>query len=278
MHRFPVSSTTWTFAGRPLADCINTVAALGFEGVDIPVGLQMEVDATGTAERKRIRQVVRDAGLVFTGFHWAIPPGYSYATPDAALRAKTVAYFNRVIDMAEEMGVGFITLGCGYIHKIEPTWDRPAAVRAARDSWEQWARHLEGKQVKVGLEVLSRLDVNQLNTVAECADFLKGITGPNLGLTLDTYHMNIEENDYFSPISAHGDLIRVFQVSDNQRNAPGTGHLPWRDLLAMLKTVGYSGFLSFEVPPMAWGKTEQRDGEKELAAGLRFLRNVMETL
>jgi len=278
MHRFPVSCTTWTFAGRPLTDAIDAVAALGFEGVDIPLASQLEVDATGGAERKRIRQAVKDAGLVFTGFHWAVPPGLSYSTPDADLRGKTVAYFKRVIDMAEEMGVGYITLGCGYTHKIDPAWDRPACIRNARDSWEQWARHLEGKRVRVGLEVLSRLDVNVLNTVEECAGFLGGITGPNLGLTLDAYHMNIEENDFFAPISSHAGLIRVFQVSDNQRNAPGTGHLPWRDLLAMLKAVHYAGFLSFEIPPAAWGKTEPRDAMRELTGGLRFLRDVMETL
>lgn len=278
MHRFPVSCTTWTFAGRPLTQAIDAVAALGFEGVDIPLALQLEVDATGRAERERIRRAVHDAGLVFTGFHWAVPPGLSYSTPDGELRARTVAYFKRVIDMAEEMGVACITLGCGYTHKVEPAWDRAACLRNARDSWEQWARHLEGKRVQVGLEVLSRLDVNVLNTVAECAEFLRGLTGPNLGLTLDTYHMNIEENDFFSPIARHGKLIRVFQVSDNQRNAPGTGHLPWRDLLAMLKAVDYPGFLSFEVPPVAWGKTEPRDATRELAAGLRYLRGVMETL
>ncbi|HEX7928411.1 MAG TPA: sugar phosphate isomerase/epimerase family protein, partial [bacterium] len=194
MHRFPLSCTTWTFAGRPLVDAIDAVARLGFEGVDIPIGLQMEVDATDRAQRQRITRAVRDAKLAFTGFHWAVPPGYHYGTPDAALRAKTVAYFQRVIDMAEEMGVATITLGCGYTHKVDPAWDRAVCLRNARDSWERWARHLEGKRVRVGLEVLSRLDVNVLNTVAECAAFLRGITGPNLGLTLDTYHMNIEEN------------------------------------------------------------------------------------
>jgi D-psicose/D-tagatose/L-ribulose 3-epimerase len=278
MHPFPISCTTWTFAGRPLTEAIAAVAALGFEGVDIPLASQLEVDATGTAERRRVRTAVERAGLVFTGFHWAVPPGHSYSTPDAAQRARTVAYFKRVIEMADEMGVGYITLGCGYTHKIDPAWDHAACIRNARDSWEQWARHLEGKQVRVGLEVLSRLDVNVLNTVSECAAFLRGITGSNLGLTLDTYHMNIEENDFFTPISAHGNLIRVFQVSDNQRNAPGTGHLPWRDLLAMLKAVNYPGFLSFEIPPNAWGKTEPRDAERELAGGLRFLRDVMATL
>lgn len=278
MHRFPVSCTTWTFAGRPLAEAIDAVAALGFEGVDIPVASQLEVDATGSGERKRIRQAVRDAGLIFTGFHWAVPPGYSYSTPDDGLRSRTVAYFRRVIDMAEEMEVGYITLGCGYTHRIDPAWDRAACIGNARDSWEQWARHLEGKRVRVGLEVLSRLDVNVLNTAAECTAFLQGITGPNLGLTLDTYHMNIEENDFLTTISSHAHLIRVFQVADNQRDAPGTGHLPWRDLLAALKAEQYPGFLSFEIPPAPWGSRAPRDAPRELGAGLRFLRNVMETL
>ncbi|MDH4247657.1 MAG: sugar phosphate isomerase/epimerase [Deltaproteobacteria bacterium] len=278
MANFPISSTTWTFGELPLPEAIRHLADIGFDGVDIPVGKQMEVDATSPARRKAIRKTVEDCGLVFTGFHWAIPPGLSYSTPDQDERLRTVAYFNRVIDMAEEMGVRYITLGCGYTHRIAPEWHREEALRNARDSWERWARHLEGKQVQVGLEVLSRLDVNVLNTVEECARFLTGLTGERLGLTLDVYHMNIEESDLYSPISRFGHLIKVFQVADNHRNTPGTGHLPWRNLLAMLQAVNYPGFLSFEIPPNAWGHREQRDAVKELTAGLRYLRETMHTL
>jgi sugar phosphate isomerase/epimerase len=278
MATFPISSTTWTFGDLPLPEAIRHLAGIGFDGVDIPVGKQLEVDATPAARRAEVRKAVEASGLAFSGFHWAIPPGLSYSTPDAEERGRTVAYFKRVIDMAEEMGVRFITLGCGYTHNVQPSWDHAEALRNARDSWEQWARHLEGKQVQVGLEVLSRLDVNILNTVDACARFLEGLTGPRLGLTLDTYHMNIEENDLFSPIARHGGLIKVFQVADNQRNAPGTGHLPWRDLLAMLAAVDYPGFLSFEVPPFAWGATRPRDAVRDLSAGLRFLREIVHNL
>ena len=278
MAHFPISSTTWTFGELPLPEAIRHLAEIGFDGVDIPIGKQMEVDATGTARRTEIRKAVEASGLAFSGFHWAIPPGLSYSTPDSDERQRTVAYFNRVIDMAEEMGVAYITLGCGYTHNVHPSWDHDEALRNARDSWEQWARHLEGKQVQVGLEVLSRLDVNILNTVDTCAEFLQGLTGPRLGLTLDAYHMNIEENDLFSPMARHGDLIKVFQVADNQRNPPGTGHLPWRDMLAMLLAVEYKGFLSFEIPAFAWGATQPRDAVKELTAGLRYMKEIIANL
>ena len=278
MALFPLSSTTWTFDSLPLDEAIAKMAEIGFEGVDIPVFRQMPVDETGSAERRRICRVVERAGLVLTGFHWAVPPPMSYCTPDSTARLATVAYFKRVIDMAEEMGARFITLGGGYTHNIDPAWDVDACKRYARDSWEHWAGYLEGKEVQAGLEVLSRGNTNFLNTADECVRFLAGLTGPHLGLTLDTYHMNIEEDDLVAPIRRHAGILKVVQVAENHREVPGTGHIPWRKILAALREVEYGGFLSFEIPPDTWGQRPPREPEAELRAGLEFLRREMESL
>jgi hypothetical protein len=46
----------------------------------------------------------------------------------------------------------------------------------------------------------------------------------------------------------------------------------------MLAAVDYPGFLSFEVPPFAWGATRPRDAVRDLSAGLRFLREIVHNL
>ncbi|MCH7477358.1 MAG: sugar phosphate isomerase/epimerase, partial [SAR324 cluster bacterium] len=150
--------------------------------------------------------------------------------------------------------------------------------RNARESWERWASYLEGKKVQTGLEVLSRINTNFLNTADECARFLEGLTGPHLGLTLDTHHMNIEEDNLIEPIRRHAGILKVVQVAENHREVPGTGHLPWREFLATLREVGYDGFLSFEIPPDVWGQRPPREPEAVLRAGLEFLRREMESL
>ena len=273
--RLPLSCTTWTFEPLPVDEAILRIRDLGFDGADIPVASRLDANTSTSVERQRMRKAAERAGIALSGLHWAIPPGLSYNTPDAGNRQAAVAYFKRVIDLADELGVHAITLGCGYTHRIDPAWDRNDSVKRARDSWEQWARHLEGKRVRVGLEVLSRLDVNVLNTVEECLRFLDGLLGPQLGLTLDTYHMNIEEPDLAAAIARAAQWIRVFQVAENHREVPGTGHLPWRRFMTMLQTVRYEGYISFEIPPVRWGCTAPRDAMKELSQGLSYLKAVL---
>jgi D-psicose/D-tagatose/L-ribulose 3-epimerase len=273
-----LSCTTWTFEPKSVLESIPQIRDLGFQGVDIPVASHLDPDKTSGAQRSALRQAVSRAGLTLSGLHWAIPQGLSYSTPDAGIRTAAVEYFKQVIDLAEDLGVHAITLGCGYTHRISPEWDRREALMRARESWEQWAMHLEGKQVRVGLEVLSRIDVNVLNTVEECLGFLQGLLGPRLGLTLDTYHMNIEEPEPAAAILQAGRHIQVFQIAENHRNAPGTGHLPWRQLFSMLRLVNYTGYVSFEVPPLRWGSTEPRDAMRELGASIAFVNSVLRSV
>ena len=124
MAHFSISSTTRAFGDLPLPQAIRHLAETCFDGVDIPVGKQMEVDA------------------------WAFPPGASYSAPDREARLRTVACFNRGIGMAVEMGVRYITLGFGYIHRNAPEWNRAKAIRKVRNPKEHWARHLERRQAR----------------------------------------------------------------------------------------------------------------------------------
>ena len=56
-------------------------------------------------------------------------------------------------------------------------------------------------------------------------DFIGRIGGDNLGMLLDTFHMNIEEPSIEESIRRAGDRIFHFHYSDSNRWYPGAGHL-----------------------------------------------------
>ena len=58
--------------------------------------------------------------------------------------------------------------------------------------------------------------------------------------------MNIEEIDMVEAIKRSKDLLVGFQVADNNRMAPGMGHLLWIDILDALKSIHYDRVLSVE--------------------------------
>ena len=77
---------------------------------------------------------------------------------------------------------------------------------------------------------------------------VKEVNLDNLGVVADTFHMNIEEEEpiYKSILKCGGYLIHV-HVADNNRKAPGMGHLPFRRFFKALKQMRYEKFISIEV-------------------------------
>ncbi len=275
MAKFKLSSTTISFKELSLEDGIRKLASLGFDGVELPVAYQFETNSTTKEDRARISGLIRDQGMELAGFHWAIPKGYSYVCPDEKERRRCIDYFKREIDMAEEMGCGVITLGSGYTRTVAPEWSWEDAARWAREAWEEWAEHIKGMKTAVGIEVLSRLFTNYLITIDECSEFLKGILGPNIGLTIDTTHMAMEEGDLLEPLERHGEHVKFVHIAENNRQRPGRGHFPFYDVLGKLAEKGYTGYLSFELDQDFFGRPLMGPPEEELRVGKQVLEGIV---
>ena len=71
----------------------------------------------------------------------------------------------------------------------------------------------------------------------------------NLGLLLDTFHMNIEEPSVIESIKAARDRLFHFHVADSNRWYPGAGHIDFKSILETLESIGYSRFVSAEILP-----------------------------
>ena len=104
-----------------------------------------------------------------------------------------------------------------------------------------------------------------INQVAQGLELIETVGADNLGLLLDTFHMNIEEPSIEESICACGERIFHFHVADSNRWYPGAGHLDFRSILRSLLDTGYTGFISGEHRP---------DPAAEIAAqrGIDYLR------
>ena len=58
--------------------------------------------------------------------------------------------------------------------------------------------------------------------------------------------MNIEENDFRTPIVAAGDKIGYVHIGENHRGYLGSGHVNFPQLFAALVEIGYKGTITFE--------------------------------
>lgn len=105
------------------------------------------------------------------------------------------------------------------------------------------------QNVRIFVEVINHYETNIFNTAKETLDFFDKYDLDNCYVHLDTYHMGIEECDPYEAIRLCGKRLGYFHVADNSRRYPGSGQFDFRKILAALKEVGYSGYVTVECLP-----------------------------
>jgi sugar phosphate isomerase/epimerase len=104
--------------------------------------------------------------------------------------------------------------------------------------------------VRFAIEPINRYETDLLNDVQSGLRFLERLGQDNVGLLLDTFHMNIEERNLIESIRLARTRLFHFHVADSNRWYPGAGHIDFRSVLATLDDIDYSGFVSAEILPM----------------------------
>src|SRR4051812_4798412 len=119
---------------------------------------------------------------------------------------------------------------------------RANAVAVIRDL----AVQAKGDDVTLGIEICNRYETNVVNTTEQALALVDDIGEDNVVVHLDTYHMNIEEDDMVRPVLAAGDRLGYVHIGENHRGFLGSGHIDFTGFFHALAEVGYTGPLTFE--------------------------------
>ncbi|PPI01217.1 epimerase [Rathayibacter sp. AY1B7] len=102
------------------------------------------------------------------------------------------------------------------------------------------------KGMTLGLEICNRYETNVINTAADALRLVDDIGADNVLIHLDTYHMNIEEDDFFRPVLLVGDRLGYVHIGENHRGYLGSGHLDFTTFFHALAAIDYRGPITFE--------------------------------
>ena len=105
------------------------------------------------------------------------------------------------------------------------------------------------------------LVVECLNTLVDHADhylasweegisIIKEVDSPDVRLTFDVYHHQINEGNVISSLTKNMDFVGHIHLADVPgRHEPGTGEINFRNVLSAAKRAGYTGHLGVECIP-----------------------------
>jgi D-psicose/D-tagatose/L-ribulose 3-epimerase len=122
--------------------------------------------------------------------------------------------------------------------------------------------------IQLVLEPLNRYSTPYCATAKDAIAVAQHVD--SLGILLDTFHMNIEEDMFKDAIQSSSTLLRHMHFADNNRKMPGFAHIDFSTIIKSLNEIGYDGFISFE-PNIA-----DRNYEHATKYGLDFVKRIVE--
>ena len=239
--RYAVHAYAWTSSwSNDDLDLIDHAASLGLDALEIPL---MELDAVDPgAIRDRVERVGID---VLTSV--VCPEDADPSSEDERVREAGRDFLTRCVDATAEMGATVFT-GVTYSalgRRLDRRPERADMERAA-EVLRAAARHAAERGVRVGIEPVNRYESFLVNTADQARELMEMVGEPNVGVHLDAYHMNIEEDDFRSPVElVAGDLVH-FHLSESHRGIPGRGTVDWEAIMGALGDAGYSGYVGLE--------------------------------
>ena len=192
-----------------------------------------------------MRRLLADNGLRCWGAISLMFTGLDLIQADAAGREKTVQYLKDSVTMVKELEGEVMSIVPSEVGKVSAQADEETEWNWAVEGLREVYRHAQGEGVRVALEPLNRFETNFLNRHDQ-ALLLTEAVGPECGVCLDAFHMNMEEADFRQALLNTGDRLLDYHVADNNRMACGQGALNWRDIVGTLKEIGYDGAITVE--------------------------------
>lgn len=230
---------------------IKHVASLGFTAIDFATSDMM---ALPKYQQSEIRKVAEDLDIALA-FAPATGPDVDISCSDSGIRTQGIEYFKKCIEFTSFMGSNILA---GIIYsswKAQPDtsemsecFDKSCAINYSIDSLSQILPTADDYNVLYCLEVVNRFENFLLNTAEEGMNFIQNFDNPSVGLLLDTFHMNIEEDSIIDAIKTADKKLFHFHIGECNRKVPNRNseRMPWRQIFETLKEIGYSGTITME--------------------------------
>ena len=220
---------------------IKRAADQGFDAVEFLINDPAECNVA--LLEKSIADNHIDLACLNTGY---IASGLKYTliSPDKKVMEKAMEKLKQCIDIAEKMhcfvGVGLFRGAC--IPDKPISYSRDMLVDALKEA----TAYAKPKGVDLSFEATNRFEINFINSTADGLDIVERVGADNLGMTLDLFHIYLEDRNMYESITMSKDHIRHMHFSDSDRWPAGFSHgeIDFPALIQLLHAIGYDGYLS----------------------------------
>lgn len=244
-----------------LAENAAKISRLGFDGIELAIRDPQLVN------QSEIKSLLIELDLtvpaIGTGQAFG-EEGLSFVNVDPSIRRLAIERIKSQMHLAEALGAMVI------IGLIRGFRDKNVSALQT-DNWLVEALcecAQENENVKLIIEPINRYECDLICTVQEGMELMDRVEYQNVGLLLDSFHMNIEEPSIYDSIKLAKERLYHFHIADSNRWYPGAGHLNFHKIIETLNQVNYKGYVSAEILP-------QPDPDIAAEKTVAYMRNLI---
>lgn len=274
------------FTGAHLG-LLNHIKAMGFDFIELLV--PEPEDALDSAA---LKAALAEAGLDIV-LAARVNAQRSISSDDPVARQGGLDYLERCVEVAAAIGariIGGPLYGEPMVFAGRPPLPRSSdEMKARADRMTEGLARLAPKARASGqvfaVEPLNRFETDMLNTTIQGIALVDAVNDTGLGLMLDTFHMNMEDQSIPDAIRLAGARTVHFQANENHRGFPGTGNMDWPAIMRALSQVGYEGPVSLEpfrrddqrlALPIAHWRAPAEDETDKLKSGRALIQAALD--
>jgi D-psicose/D-tagatose/L-ribulose 3-epimerase len=176
-----------------------------------------------------------------------LPTGVNPISPDTAVRKRSRDHLIQCIETSAALGAhlmaGPLFAPIGYLpgrRRNEDEWGW------AVECFQSLGDMLDANGMTLAIEPVNRSETFFLNTAAEANALCAAINHARVGVTIDTFHANIEEKNIPAALLSLGKRLKHLHISENDRGLLGSGHVDFPGIIAALFQAKYEGVLMIE--------------------------------
>ncbi|MCC7355904.1 MAG: sugar phosphate isomerase/epimerase [Anaerolineae bacterium] len=235
---------------------------VGLDGIELGVGEKYnETDLWNSGGRHKILSLSQQSGIATSSVCLHSYWNFSFAHPDAVVRQRAKCITQEAAQLAAELGARHIL--------IPLTCPKEVDGATARARWLEGigscAQAAESAGVFFCLENVGK---SFGDSPEQIIDIVDTIHSPAVKVYYDPGNAVSSGFDPVRGVELYGQRIGQIHVKERDGKYLGEGRVPWREIIAALRKVGYDGWLILETNP-----TE--DPEAAAARNLKVLRELV---
>jgi D-psicose/D-tagatose/L-ribulose 3-epimerase len=236
-----ISAFAWTARfGRTHLSLLPSIKQIGLDAIEIPMF------DPATLPIAEIKEACGTHGLECTVCA-ILPRQINPISPRLEARKHAIEHLVRCVETAAAMGArilgGPLFAPIGYLPKHRPSHKE---WMWAVEAFQALEDVLDANDVTLSIEPVNRSETFFLRTAAEALQLCESIGNPRIGVTIDTFHANIEERSIPVAVRSLGTCLKHIHASENDRGLLGTGHIPFKEIISALRETRYEGYLMIE--------------------------------